>query len=156
MENVRRVLGSRFERLSKNTDISNDSREKAFAAWAKKQYKGICGEFGEYGHSSNNCPNHKQNRFNSQTQNQGNNRSRSLDNKPSRDEKHTTKFATGAEDAVTPRRNARASRSASVFSTGKRSTGTQPSRKKIMLRRRAKTTNQTMKVLLRLVLYERS
>ena len=36
MENVRRVLGSRFERLSKNTDISDDSGEKAFAAWAKK------------------------------------------------------------------------------------------------------------------------
>ena len=34
MENVRRVFGSRFERLSKNTDISDDSGEKAFAAWA--------------------------------------------------------------------------------------------------------------------------
>ena len=83
MENVRRVLDSRFERLSKNMDISNDSGEKAFAAWAKKQYKGICGKCGEYGHSSNNCPNHKQNRFKSQTQNQGNNRSSSSDDKPS-------------------------------------------------------------------------
>ena len=37
MENVRRVLDSRFERISKNTDISDDSGEKAFAAWANKQ-----------------------------------------------------------------------------------------------------------------------
>ena len=36
MGNVRRVLGSMFERLSKNTNISDDSGEKAFAAWAKK------------------------------------------------------------------------------------------------------------------------
>ena len=59
MEDVRRVLDSRFECVSKNTDISED--EKAFAAWAKKQYKGICGKCGEYGHSSNNCPNHNKN-----------------------------------------------------------------------------------------------
>ena len=39
MENVRRVLDSRFERLSKNTDISDASGEKTFVAWTKKQYK---------------------------------------------------------------------------------------------------------------------
>ena len=36
MENVRSILDFRFERLSKNMDISDDSGEKAFAAWAKK------------------------------------------------------------------------------------------------------------------------
>ena len=65
MEDARRVLDSRFWRFSKNTDISDDSGEKAFAAWAKNQYKEICGKCGEYGHSSNNCPNQKQNRFKS-------------------------------------------------------------------------------------------
>ena len=63
MENFRRVLDSRYERLSKNTDVLDESGEKAFAAWAKKQYKGICGKCGEYGHSSNNCPKSKPNRF---------------------------------------------------------------------------------------------
>ena len=60
MEDVRRVLDSRFERLSKNTDTSEDAGEKAFTAWAKKQYKGICGKYGECDYSFKNCPNHNE------------------------------------------------------------------------------------------------
>ena len=36
MKSVMRVLDSMFERLSKNIDISDNSGEKAFAAWVKK------------------------------------------------------------------------------------------------------------------------
>ena len=42
MEYVRRVLDSRFERLSKKVDSLE--KDKAFMSWAKKQYKGICGK----------------------------------------------------------------------------------------------------------------
>ena len=42
MEDVRRVLDSRFERLSKKIDSLEE--DKAFMSWAKKQYKGICGK----------------------------------------------------------------------------------------------------------------
>ena len=67
-------------------------------------------------------------------------------------EKHPTRSATGAKNTITPRKIAGASSSVSASSIGKRSTGTQLSMKKIMLRRWMKITNQTMKVLLRLVL----
>ena len=90
MENVRRVLDSRFERISKNTDVFDDSGEKAFAAWAKKQYKGICGKCGEYGHSSNNCPNSKPNRFKSQ--NSGDYKSNNSEKTSSRDGKTSNKI----------------------------------------------------------------
>ena len=158
MEDVRRVLDSRFERLSKHTDISDNTGEKAFTAWVKKQYKGICGKCGEYGHSSNNCPNCKQNtdnRFQSQTQSQGNNRSRALIVGLPESETRLTRYATGVEDTITPRKNAKASSSASASSTARRSAGTQSSRKKITSRRRMKNINLIMKVLLRLALKPR-
>ena len=67
-------------------------------------------------------------------------------------DKRLTRSATGAEDTVTPHKIARASSSASASSTAKKSAGTQPLRKKITLRRQTKITNQTVKVLLRLLL----
>ena len=56
MEEVRIVLGNRYNRITKNAE--NAAQEKAFAAF-QKQYKGTCRKCGEYGHKSENCPNNK-------------------------------------------------------------------------------------------------
>ena len=54
MKDARRVLESRFERISKNTDFCNLGK--------KTVYKRICGKYGDYGHSSNkNCSNSNKN-----------------------------------------------------------------------------------------------
>ena len=112
MENVRRVLDSRFERLSKNTDVFDESGEKVFAAWAKKQYNGICGKCGEYGHLSNNCPKSKPNRFKSQ--NNGDDKSSNSKRPPPGTARPQTRSAAGADGTVTPPNIARAGTSGSA------------------------------------------
>ena len=89
---MRRVLDSQFERLSKKADSMEE--DKAFMSWARKQYKGICGKCGEYGHSSSNCPkNNNNNRFKSQTKTHGHNRlSRSNNNNTSNTRPSSTKI----------------------------------------------------------------
>ena len=54
MEDIRETLGSRYERIVKN-DMAR-KEEIAFAAF-KKQFKGLSGKYGEYGHESTECPN---------------------------------------------------------------------------------------------------
>lgn len=62
MEEVRLVLGNRYNRITKNAE--NAEQEKAFAAF-QKQFKGNCRNCGEYGHKSENCPNKKPSNENS-------------------------------------------------------------------------------------------
>ena len=94
MEDVRRVLDSRFERFSKKVDSLEE--DKPFVSWTKKQYKGICGKCGEYGHSSSNCTknstNNNNNRFKSQNNNSSNNRSSGSNNNTSRPRPGSTKI----------------------------------------------------------------
>ena len=47
IEDIKRVMSSRFECISKHNDIYNENG-KAFAAWVKKKYEGICRNSGEY------------------------------------------------------------------------------------------------------------
>ena len=54
MEDIRETLGSRFDRIVKNYEAKKE--ELAFAAF-KKQFKGLCGKCGKYGHKSTECPN---------------------------------------------------------------------------------------------------
>ena len=93
MEDVRRVLDSRFERLSKKVDSLEE--DKAFMSWAKKQYTHICGKCGEYGHSSSNCTknstNNNNNRFKSQNNTNSNNRSSGSNSNTSRTRPGSTK-----------------------------------------------------------------
>ena len=155
MENVRRVLDSRFERLSKNTDISDNSGEKALAAWVKKQYKGICGKCGEMATlpiiartvnkttTTDSIPKHKP---------KATTGSVTLMIKLPEIETRLTRYATGAEDTVTSCINTKANNSVNASLTVKRGAETQPSRKKIILMRRTKIINLIMRVLLRLAL----
>ena len=53
IEEVRRVLNSRYERIKKNKEINLE--EKAYAAFIK-QFKGTCRKCGEYGHKAQDCP----------------------------------------------------------------------------------------------------
>ena len=93
MEDVRRVLDSRFERLSKKVDSLEE--DKAFMSWAKKQYKGIREKCGEYGHSSSNCTKNSTNnnnyRFKPQNNTNSNNRSSGFNNNTSKTRPGSTK-----------------------------------------------------------------
>ena len=67
IEDVRDKLSGRFDRIRERSEKekekdSNWEIEKALAAYTK-QYKGICGKCGEYGHHSRNCPQNEPNGF---------------------------------------------------------------------------------------------
>ena len=62
METVREKLNTRYQRITKHTEDREE--EKALAAF-KKQYKGRCGNCGEYGHKSGDCPDRKSSSNNS-------------------------------------------------------------------------------------------
>ena len=65
IEDVRDKLSGRFDRIRERSEKEKDSSwvtEEALAAYTK-QYKGICGKCGEYGHHSRICPQNEPNGF---------------------------------------------------------------------------------------------
>ena len=65
IEDVRDKLSGRFDRICERSEKEKDSSwvtEEALAAYTK-QYKGICGKCGEYGHHSRICPQNEPNGF---------------------------------------------------------------------------------------------
>ena len=65
LEDVREKLSTRYDRIKANKeDELKSSEEKAFTAFKfKKQYKGLCGYCGKYGHKSTDCPENFRGKF---------------------------------------------------------------------------------------------
>ena len=138
MENVRRVLDSRLDK-------------KDFAALAKKQYKGVCGKYGEYIRFLTTV--------NTTTY-------FSLSRVPMAPTSQVTpitilpetnlaptRSATDATDTVIIAGNIKPKRRVNASWATKRSVATQsPRKKKAILRKRTKVFNQIMKMLMRLTL----
>ena len=157
MEDVRWVLDFRFERLSKNADISEDTEEKVFASWAKNSTK----ESAENVVSTATLPTTART-ITTRTTTTGSSPKHPLTAttdqvaliiKFPKTRHYLIKIAIGAEGIVTQQKNAKASSLANASLTNRRSVETQPSRKNIILRRQTYIINLITKALLRLALW---